>query len=202
MKTRKIGSRYPLLLYRRTMDRLWKATLLLGLILAAVWGWSLIAETQLFTSQDSLWLLAGAFVALAFTIFAFLGRYVAYVQARKDHLRLVTPFLRMNISYRRIRSVHPADFQQLFPIKDATWAQQRFFSPFYGFTVVVIELDGYPIPKAILRFFLAPQMFSRQSPGLVLLVPNWMAFSTELDSLHGNWLQTQTRYRPAPGRWR
>lgn len=59
------GTRHPLLLYRRTMDRLWPVTLLMGLLLAALWGWTLFSD-----------------------------------------LRLVTPFLRINISYRRIRSVH------------------------------------------------------------------------------------------------
>ncbi len=184
------------------MDRLWPATLLLGLVLAALWGWTFFSDSLLIESQGDIWLLAGAGVLLAFTGFAFFGRYVAYVQAYRDHLRLVTPFLRMSISYRRIRSVHPANFQKLFPPKELSWAQRRFLSLFYGKTVVVVELNGYPLPPVILRLFLARQMFFQPSPGLVFIVPDWMAFSTELDTFMGIWKQSQAPRRPAPGRQR
>jgi hypothetical protein len=63
--------------------------------------------------------------------------------------------------------------------------------PFYGRTAVVVELSDYPMNPRIMRFFLAPQMFSPRSKGLVFLVPDWMAFSTELDSFWGAWLQSQ-----------
>ena len=38
MKVKKAGKRHPLLIYKRTMNRLWGATVLLGLILIVVWG--------------------------------------------------------------------------------------------------------------------------------------------------------------------
>ena len=191
MKTRKTGSRHPLLLYRRVMDRLWRSTLVLGLLLVGIWGWTWWSGETLLRGQDSLWLPVGAVVALAFTVFAFFGRSMAYVQPRRDHVRLVTPFLRTNISYRRLISTHPAEFAQLFPPRDASWAQQRLLEPFYGKTAIVLELNAYPLPPAFLRLFLAPQMFSRGARGIVLLVPDWMAFSTEVDSMLGSWQQLQ-----------
>lgn len=195
MKRRKLGKRYPLLLYRRVMDRLWAATLALGLILLAAWSWAWFRMTPLFLTQDSIWLVVGAAVLLGFTLFALIGRRVAYVQARKDHICLVTPFLRTNFSYRRIRRIYPTAFQLLFPPDEASWAQRQLLSPFYGKTAVVIELNGYPLPPLLLRFFLAPQMFSPKTSGLVLLVPDWMVFSTEIDSYRGVWLQSQGRRR-------
>jgi hypothetical protein len=42
----------------------------------------------------------------------------------------------------------------------------------------------------------------RQATGLVLIVPDWIQFSTEMDSLLGAWQQTQGRQRPAPGQLR
>ncbi len=178
----KSGKRYPLLFYRRAMDRLWVATLFLGIILGSVWLWFWMSDTPLITPGSETWLLAGSVAALGFTAFAFIARRAAYVQPQRDHLRLVTPFLRMNISYRRIRSVHPASFQQLFPPGKASWAQRSFLEPFYGRTAVVIDLTSYPMSPGLLRFFLAPQMFSPQSTGFVFLVPDWMEFSTELDT--------------------
>lgn len=193
MKARKAGSRHSLLLYRRVMERLWPPTLLLGGLLLGLWAWSWYWGTPLLPSQNDLWLLTGAGVSLGFALFAFFGRRVAYVQPRRDHLRLVTPFLRLNISYRRVLSAHPSAFSQLFPPQEASWAQRRLLAPFYGQTAVVLELSRYPLPPFLLRFFLMPQMFSPHTTALVLLLPDWLAFSTELDSFMGAWQQLQKR---------
>ncbi len=201
-KPRKIGARHPLLLYRRVMDRLWASTLVLGIILLAAWGWTWLSPTRWFAGQENNWLAVAAGILLAFTLFAYFGRFVAYVQPRRDHLGLVTPFLHLRISYRRIRSVHPADFHQLFPPNEASWAQRRLLEPFYGKTAVVVDLNEYPLPRRLLRFFLAPQMFSRRTTGFVFLVPDWMTFSTELDSFMGVAQQGQGARRAAPGRLR
>jgi len=189
MKSHKSGTRYPLILYHRVMSRLWAATLVLGVLLLLVWGWEWYFNQPLMRANASSWLPVAGLVFLAFAMFAFFGRNMAYVQPHKDHLRLVTPFLRTNISYRRVRSVHPAVFQQLFPPKDASWAQRQLLSPFYGKTAVVVELNGLPHSPGVMRLFLAPQMFSPRSTGLVFLVPDWMTLSTELDSYRGTWLQ-------------
>lgn len=198
MKTRKTGSRHPLLLYKRVMDRLWRYTLVLGLLLFAIWFWTWWFGSSVIQGQQDLWLLLGAVVVLGFTLFAFFARRMAYVQPRRDHIRLVTPFLRTNISYRRLISTHPADFNQIFPPKDASWAQHRLLEPFYGMTVVILELSNFPLPPALLRLFLAPQMFYRRAKGLVLLVPDWMALSTELDSFVGAWQQEAKNRQMAP----
>ena len=186
MRSRKAGSRHTILLYKRVMDRLWVYTLSLGLLLLGLWGWGWFSPAVLIEAQNNAWLSAGAGTLLGFTLFAFFGRKMAYVQARANHLRLVTPFLRLNIAYQRIRSVHPANFQQLYPPSGARWAEKRLLEPFYGKTAVVIELNDYPIPPFFLRLFLAPQMFPKSGKGLVLLLPDWMAFSTEIDTFRSS----------------
>jgi hypothetical protein len=192
MKTRtpKAGKRHPLLLYRRTMDRILSAALMLGLLIAVAWGWIYFGEPQRMPDVTP-WLIAGGLVALVFAAFAYLARWMAYVQPRSDHLRVVTPFLNLKVSYRRIRSVHPSDFQQIFPPNQTSWSQRNFLEPFFGMTAVVVELTSYPLKRGLLRLFLPSQMFSTGMPGLVLLVPDWMALSTELDSFQGIWLQFQ-----------
>jgi hypothetical protein len=198
MKVRKVGKRHSLLIYQRTMNRLWGATLLLGLILLVVWGAIRIQNITIVETEYTVWLLAGAAVSLVFGIFAFFARNMAYVQPRRDHLRLVTPFLRLNIAYSRIRSSHPSNFYQLFPPSNTGWATRKFLEPFYGKTVIVVELTGYPINPAFLRLFLPAQMFSRQSKGFVLVVPDWMEFSTELESFRGNRMQALKRGTKKP----
>jgi hypothetical protein len=203
MKARKRGKRHPLLIYRRMMDRLWSATFTLGMILFVLWTWTWISPMRFLHAQENNWLMVASCVLLAFTAFAFFGRKVAYVQAYGDHLRVVTPFLRTHISYRRIHKAHPAEFQRLFPPSETSWAQDRLLSPFYGKTALVLELKGYPLPRFLLRFFLAPQMFLRHGEGLVILVPDWMTFSTEIDSFRGHWVEKreQKRRRQAAPGW-
>ncbi len=196
MNTRKAGRRHRLLLYQRLMDRLWGVTLIMGLLLAAVWWWNgYLISAAIHAPYDTLLALAAVFV-LIFAALAFLGRSMAYVQARRDHLRVVTPFLQLKISYRRLRTVHPADFHNLFPPSQAKWAEHQFFEPFYGKTALVVELNGFPMSRKALRFFLPKQMFDPQLNGLVLVVKDWMALSTEIDSSHSAWRQAQS---PRPG---
>jgi hypothetical protein len=201
-KVKKSGARYALLLYRRTMDRVWKNTLVLGVILLALWYLPLLPDRSLGWISSKDLLLAGAIVVLALCAFAFLGRSMVYVQAMYDHLRLVTPFLRLNVSYRRITSTHPVMIQQLFPPQASGWAQRRFLEPFYGKTAILIELSGYPLNPTLLKLFLPAQMFSPRSTGLVILVSDWMQFSTEFDTLVGNWLQSQKNRPQNPGSFR
>jgi hypothetical protein len=192
MKTRKLkaGKRHPLLIYKRAMDRALSAAVLLGVLIVVAWGWIYFGEPQRMPDVTP-WLIAGGLVAFVFIVFAYLARWMAYVQPRSDHLRVVTPFLNLKVSYRRIRSVHPSDFQQLFPPHEASWSQRNFLEPFFGMTAVVVELTSYPLNRGMLRLFLPRQMFSTGMPGLVFLVPDWMALSTELDSFQGIWLQFQ-----------
>lgn len=199
MRTRKVGNRHPILFYRRTMDRIWKVTLLLGLVLLAVWGWSLVSISPIISQGSDYWIVGAAVVCLIFALFALLARRVAYVQVHGDHLSVVTPFLRLKISFRRIHSVHPVLLQQLFPPQDSSWAQKKYLEPFYGKTVVVVVLRGYPISPILLRLFLPAQMFSPRSDGFVFLVPDWMEFSTEFDSFQGSWLQTRARSQNIAG---
>lgn len=191
------GKRHPLLLYRRTMDRAGKLTLAIGLLLILLWGWVAWKGSAYIPPEKNAWLLIAAIASLAFTLFAFLTRFAAYVQAHRDHIRLITPFLQLRISYRRIRSARPVDFQQLFPPNRVRGNQRDFLQPFFGKTAIVLDLNGFPLSPRLLRLFLTGYMFSRQTPGLVLLVPDWMALSTELDTLHGVWLNSQARQRNA-----
>ncbi|MFZ5810391.1 MAG: hypothetical protein ACOY16_13995 [Chloroflexota bacterium] len=197
MSEHAVGKRHPLLMYRRTLDRLWPSLVLLGAICLVLWAWSFWGKTELIPPAEAPWLFfAGALLTLLGVVFILL-RFAAYVQAHRDHLRLVTPFLQTRISYRRIRAVHPVDMNSLFPPNRISWVKRGYLEPFYGRTAVVVELHGYPLPLAVLRLFLGWAMFYRQGEGFILLVPDWMAFSTELDTLRTRWLEMQKRRQSA-----
>jgi hypothetical protein len=192
MKTPRAGGRHPLLFYRRTMDRIWKATFLLGIVLASVSAFSLLRPIQLFGMSSETWIFVTAVVAFALSVFAFFARFVAYVQAQPDSLKIVTPFLRFHISYKRMRSVRPTLTQQVFPPEKASWSQRTYLEPFYGKTVLVVEMKGFPINPALLKLFLPDSMFARTTTGLVLMVPDWMQLSTDIDTFRGTWLQKES----------
>ena len=177
------GRRYPLILYTHMIDRWWPATLALGL---ALFG---LAAALRYTFPDPAldwqWLTfasVGGFVLIV-SLFLIVIRKAAYVQPYNDHLRLVTPFLRVNISYKRIHRASSSNMGTLFPPKSISNWKQDIVAPLAKRTAIVLELSGYPISQSVLRFFLSPFFFKDKTPHFVFLVDDWMRFSTELESM-------------------
>src|SRR5512135_856361 len=121
------GHRYPLLVYRHIVSRWWFALVFMGL---ALFGWAYVEYIQPPESLLLLPFVVGPFLvwpwhlliaigALAILIGFFLWsiRYFAYVQPCPNYLKLVTPFLRINISYKRIQKTTVSEMRYLFPLK-------------------------------------------------------------------------------------
>jgi hypothetical protein len=133
------------------------------------WRW------QLFAVIGGLAILIGGFF--------WLMRYFAYVQPLPSYLKLVTPFLRVNISYKRFKKTSATEMRYLFAYKSMSWWVRDIFSPLATKTALVIDLNGYPISSVLLRLFLSRFFFKDKTPHLVILVQDWMRFSSELDSM-------------------
>jgi hypothetical protein len=174
------------------MDRVWTYTLALGLVFATASRWSLIQETEIFGISSDFWIQWTAALAFLVSLFAFCTRFFAYVQAGQSFLSINTPFLRLRVAYNRMNSIHPVLIQQMYPTNSSSWAQRSFLEPLYGKTALMIEVRSFPMNPAYLRLFLPKEMFSNRSTGLVILVPDWMKLSTELDSFRGTWLQNES----------
>lgn len=185
--------RFPLLVYRRLMDRLWKRTVWLALVLAVVWWQAWAGRLPGMQPPWDVAIALSTLLTLAITLFAWIARRLAYVEVRPTHIRLVTPLLRLVISYRRLRRAYTARFADLFPPATFKWADKRFLEPFFRRTVVVLEMHGYPLPPTLLRLFLPATMFSPREDGLVLLVDDWMELSTALDSHRQQYVQRLSR---------
>ena len=112
---------------------------------------------------------------------------------RRLQIRIVITLFRVNISYRRILTVDQRTLAVNIPPYNAGWTQLNSFSANYGRTFVVIGLKSFPISPQILKIFMPKQMFSLKEPGLALMVPNWMAFNTEIDSHIASWRHKKTR---------
>lgn len=177
------GHRYPLIVYEHTLNRWWPVTLLVGLTLLLL-GWLSQRDPVLATDPrraTALW--AVGTLALLFTLYLVLTRRLAYVQAFPDHLRLVTPFLRLKIAYRRILRTSTAVFSAVIPPRSLSAWRREMAEPLMPRTAVILEMRSWPVPPSTLRLFLSPFFFKDRSPVLILLVKDWMGFSAELESM-------------------
>ncbi len=191
------GHRYPLIVYQHMLNRWWPAMITMGLGMFALayseyiqpmaqflpWRWQLFAGIGV--------------LAIVIGIFLLLIRHIAYVQPLPNHLKLVTPFMRINISYKRFKKTTTTEMRYLFPHKSMSGWVEDIFAPLASKTALVIELNGYPISPALLRMFLSRFFFKDKTPHLVILVKDWMRFSSELDSFRtGIDLNPPTQKRP------
>jgi len=173
------GRRYPLVIYTHMLNRWFPAVLALGLALIGL-AWVLYSWG--FEQWRWLGLASVGAVNLFFGALLFILRKAAYVQPFNDHLRLATPFLRLNISYKRIRRAASSNMGSLFPPKSVSRLQQEIVQPLAKMTAIVIELNSFPISNFTLRLFLSPLFFKDKTPHFVLLVNDWMRFSAEMES--------------------
>lgn len=177
------GHKYPLLVYRHLVSRWWTPMIAIGLGMFALAYTEYIDPIVQFLPWR--WQLPAAVGGLAILMGLFFWsiRYFAYVQPLANHLKLVTPFLRVNISYKRIKKTTTTEMRYLFSSKKMSGWVRDIFSPLATQTAVVIELSGYPVSPFLLRLFLSRFFFKDKTPHLVLLVKDWMRFSAELESM-------------------
>jgi hypothetical protein len=199
------GHRYRLVLYTIMLDRWWKYTIGIGAVLLLLAEGLTILPLRLnqyhFLGLSDLiqLMVAGAGVyALMLSLFLIAIRNMAYVQPCADHLRLVTPFLRLNISYRRLLTASSVEMQHLFPVERYKDWRQGLLCPLAGQTATVLDLRGWPLPRWVLDLFLSPFFFPDKSCRLALLVPRWMDFSIDLESLRSTWLDSLNEPAASP----
>ncbi|MBI5825875.1 MAG: hypothetical protein HZB18_17755 [Chloroflexi bacterium] len=174
------GRRYPLVIYTHMLNRWYPALLALGFFLLVL-AWGIYARGF----EQWRWLaiasIGGLNVFLGLSLLAL--RKSAYVQPFSDHLRLATPFLRLNISYKRLRRTSSANMGALFPPKSVSKWQAEIIEPIAKMTVIVLELTAFPMSQSSMRLFLSPLFFKDKTPHFVILVNDWMRFSSELESM-------------------
>src|ERR1044071_5074665 len=136
------GHKYPLIVYQHMVNRWWPAMFALGL------GMFALAYTEYIDPIGHFlvwrWQLSGAIGALAVVVglFFFFIRYMAYVQPLPNYLKIVTPFMRLNISYKRIRKTTATEMHYLFPRNSMSGWVQDIFAPLATRTAVILELSG------------------------------------------------------------
>jgi hypothetical protein len=189
----KAGRRFPLLVYRAMIDRWWRVMLTLALALLLL-AWAvhndLIGQVEPWRWQG---LIVFSGVALAFTVMFLIMRSVAYVQAFPTHIKLVTPFLRFNISYKRLRRYTTSEVRAVFPPASIRGWKLDVIGPLSAKTAIILELNGWPAQPELLRLFLSSFFFKDKTPHFVIIVQDWMRLSLEIDSMRTGGMQNQQR---------
>lgn len=178
------GHKFPLVVYQHLVNRWWTPMFAIGLGMFALaydqytdpiykfipWRWQLFAGIGV--------------VAILVSIFFLIIKQIAYLQPLPGYLKLVTPFMRVNISYKRLHKTTTSEMRQLFPPKSMPgWIRNEIFPSLASQTAIVLELKGYPISPTILRLFLSRFFFKdKKTTHLVILVKDWMRLSSEIDS--------------------
>jgi hypothetical protein len=177
------GRKYPLIVYRHILNRWWPALLFMGV------GMFGLAYTEYINPLAQFlpwrWQLPVAVGGLSIFvgIFFWILRFFAYVQPFPNYLKLVTPFMRVNISYKRFQKTTATEMRNLFAYKSMSGWVRDIFSPLATKTALVIDLNGYPISPFVLRLFLYRFFFKDKTTHIVILVEDWMRFSAELESM-------------------
>jgi hypothetical protein len=199
------GRRHHLILYSYLLNRWWRATLGIGLVLLALaggLGWlpTLLPQYHFVEIADwVLWFVGGAgLFALLLTILMATIRKSAYIQPFDTHLRLITPFLRLNISYRRILQASSAEMGRLFPPGQFKGRKRALLRPLASKTAIVLVMNGWPLPRWALNLFLSPFFFPDKTSRLALLVPDWILFSNEMESFRGAWTDSLRQPTSSP----
>ncbi|HEX6269955.1 MAG TPA: hypothetical protein VFZ43_06955 [Anaerolineales bacterium] len=177
------GHRYPLIVYQHMLNRWWPALIAMGLGMFALAYSEYIDPMSQFLSWRWQVLAGVGVLAILVGLFFLVLRHIAYVQPRPGHLKIVTPFMRINISYKRIKKTTATEMRYLFPPKSLSGWMQDIVAPLGSKTAMVIDLNGYPISPQILRLFLSRFFFKDKTPHLVILVNDWLRFSSELESM-------------------
>jgi len=176
------GRKFHLIVYQHLLSRWWTPMLAIGLVMFALAYGEYIHPVYRYISWR--WQVFAGIGALAIliSVFFLIIKQLAYIQAFPGYLKLVTPFMRINISYKRLHKTTTTEMRQLFPPKSMSGWVREIFQPLASQTAIVLELKGYPISPIILRMFLSRFFFKDKTPHLVILVKDWMSLSSEIDT--------------------
>ena len=182
---KKRGNRFRLSIYERMWQR-WAWPCILT-VPASIALWWLAPRIPIIYTPFHILALVPALVSLVILVYAYLARRLAWVQCRPNHLHIQTPLYPLVISYSRIKGVRPNTFNQVFSPSREKAARQRWLHPYWGKTVLVVELSKYPFSKTWLRLWFSPYLLAPDVTGFVFLVEDWMSLSRQLDEFRTGW---------------
>lgn len=174
-----MSRKHPLLLYTIMSRRMRGKLLWLLLLLLALGIFDLLVRPLFGDFWFMIWGAAGA-VALLWFYYGVLVRRAAVV-VKPEHILLQGPLRGVKISYGRIATVVSTRPSQHGQHETVRGRERSLLEPYLHVTCIFVELNSFP--KRLQhghRWFLRA-LFSSLLPGLVLIVPDWMALSRDLE---------------------
>ena len=183
-----VPKRYPLLLYREWIRPLSPPILAIAVVLTAVWGFTLtgLLPERMMTSVPARTPLLGLAAAVAFLLWLFIRRLprAAYVQCRPEYLLLQLGFLRLIVSYSRVRTTRSVLHGQIHTIASQPRSRRALAKTLAGRQCVAVELTSYPMAFFLLRAMTHPFLFLGEQPGFLFAVEDWMGLDREVGEMN------------------
>jgi hypothetical protein len=141
-----------------------------------------------FTLVSYAWILL-VIGSAAFLIFLYrtVASYLPYVQCTERNLKIRTPFYSIVISYKRIQETRPNALFEIFKKDAVSRSQAHFLEKFAGQTVVVVDMNSFPMSLRWMKFWMGDLMFTPDDRSLVLWVGDWMSLNRELADYLDRW---------------
>jgi hypothetical protein len=186
------NKRYLLLLYKEWMRSFSIPTLSIAIILIVLWAGALtgLLPEHMGVARSAQTLLLGiaALVALGLWLIVALLPRVAFVQCRPDYLMIRLGFLRLIVSYARVRTSRTVQHGQIHNPASQPRSRRALATRMALKQCVMLELTSYPMAFFLLRAMTHPFLFLGEEPGFLFAVDDWMGLGREVEEMHSAWL--------------
>jgi len=184
--------RYPLLLYREWMRPFALPAFCIAVALIILWGISragrLPVSLGIPRSAQEVLLGIAALVAVGLWSIVSLLPRAAFVQCLPDYLLLRLGFLRLIVSYSRLRGSRTMQHSQIYSPANQPRSRRALAKRMALKQCVAIDLTSYPMAFYLLRALTHPFLFLGDEPGFLLAVEDWMGLGRDLEEKHSAWL--------------
>ena len=184
--------RYPLLLYREWMRPFSFPALSIAVILILLWGavlggWVPVRMGIPHAAQTLLLGIA-ALTALGLWLIVVLLPRAAFVQCLPDYLLVRVGFLRLIVSYSRLRTSRSVLHSQIHTPSAQPRSRRALAARMARLQCVAAELTSFPMAFFLLRALTHPFLFLGGQPGFLFAVEDWMGLGRDLEARHSEWL--------------
>jgi hypothetical protein len=163
----------------------------IAILLAGLWGIARIGllpiNKGITHSTQDLLLGIAALVAIGLWLIVALLPLAAFVQCLPDYLLLRLGFLRLIVSYSRVRGSRSVQHGQIHHAASQPRSRRALAVRMALKECVALDLTSYPMAFFLLRALAHPFLFLGQEPGFLFAVDDWMGLGRDLEEKHSTW---------------